>query len=151
MKLIPALLPSLLKENKPCEWCFPPFPSFSTYIISFPPTLLPVCFLCTSFLSFFRPRLVLMSPVKSSTSCDIPWNNASMSCLRTTLAAAASWKSCPCCPHRSSVPDPASSPHRTSTAPWPSLPHSQVTGQKTQCFFAILWWFSVGIGIWHEY
>lgn len=110
---------ALLKKNKP----------FPTYTIS----LLPLYFL-PFFLSIFRPRLVLMSPVKSLTSCDIPWNNVSVSCRRTTHAAAALWKSCLCCPHRPSVPDPASSPHRTSTALWLSLPHSQVTGHNTQ------WW-----------
>lgn len=101
----------------------------------------PPCFLRLS-----RPRLVLMNPVKNLTCCDIPWSNASVSCLKTTLAAAASWKSCPCCPHRPSAPDPASSPHRTSTAPWLNPPHSQVTGQKTQWWLLIahlLWWFTL--------
>jgi len=78
-----------------------------------------------------------MSRVKSSTSCGIPWSNASTSCRRTTLAAAASWKSCPCCPRRSSAPGPASSPCRTSTAPWLSPRHSQVTGPK--------WWLLVEV------
>lgn len=75
-----------------------------------------------------------MNPVKSLTSCDILWNNASVSCPRTTPVSAASWMNCPCWPHRCSVPDPASSPHRTSTALWPSPPHSQVTDHNSS------WW-----------
>lgn len=55
-------------------------------IISFQSVLIRCLIL---FLSF-RPRLVSMSPVKSSTFCDIPWSNASLSCLKTILAATAS-------------------------------------------------------------
>lgn len=57
-------------------------------IISFQSVLIRCLIL---FLSFpFRPRLVSMSPIKSLTFCDILWSNASLSCLKTILAATAS-------------------------------------------------------------